>query len=179
MLEKKEGVIDLNIKEKPLDRLHRWAFNLYPAHWFSGGRMKFIAEDYSFCRVWIKKTWRTRGVFGNIFGGNLYAGIDAMPLALLHKRLGHKRFVLWDRSGEIRYLKPAFCKVLVADITLDESSFNAALADIEQGNAGNVTFEFSICCPNGTPYASVTKVVHMECRKRFNARKKPAQPHTA
>lgn len=95
-----------------------------------------------------------------------------MPLALLHKKLGHKRFVLWDRSGEIRYLKPAFCKELFADIVIDEKSFRAALDDIEKGEAGNVTFQFSICCPNGTPYASVTKLVHMECRERFNARKK-------
>lgn len=159
------------LREKPFDTLQRWLFNCYPAHWFSGGKMAFLSSDYRYCKVILRKNWRTRGLFGNIFGGNLYAGIDAMPMALLKKRLGHDRFVVWDRSGEINYLKPAYCKMLVAEIHLPDEIFNVAMSQIEQGEAAHITFSFDLTCPRGTLYARVTKVVHVECKTRFLKRK--------
>lgn len=171
-----------SLREKPLDRFQRWLFNIYPAHWFSGGRMQFISSDYRHCRVYLRKNWRTRGLFGNIFGGNLYAGIDAMPMALLQKRIGHKRFVLWDKTGEIRYVKPAYCKLLIADIHLPDEVFGEAMTKIGAGEPAEVPFSFSLTCPDGKVYATVHKTIHVECRKRFNDRKQQKsqrvkQPH--
>lgn len=158
-------------REKPADRFARWRFNAQPAHWLSGGEMRFIASDYSHCRVWIKNTWLTRGPAGTIFGGNLYAGVDAAPAMLLKKRLGHQRVVLWDTHGEIHHLKKAAQPLLIADIHLPGDAFEKALATLERGESAEIKFEFYLCCAQGIPYVRIVKTIHMEHRKRSMALK--------
>ena len=49
--------------------------------------------------------WRTRNIYGTLFGGALYAATDPLYAMLIKVGLG-KDYIARDKAGTIRYLKP-------------------------------------------------------------------------
>ncbi len=113
-------------------RLGRWAhthprgfrhiLNLYPAYRGTGGRVTFIANDWSQMRVKLRLNWRTRNYVGTIFGGSIYGCIDPMFMFMLIHRLG-PAYTVWDKGAEVRFRRPgrgtlyAVCRMPDAEIT--------------------------------------------------------------
>ncbi len=98
-----------------IGRLGKWAhdhpagfrhlLNHYPAYRGTGGRVTFIAKDWSEMRVKLPLNWRTRNYVGTIFGGSLYGCIDPMFMFMLIHRLGPD-YTVWDKGATIRFRKP-------------------------------------------------------------------------
>ena len=86
-------------------RLLRWKFNLFPAYRGTGARIDYIADDFREIRVRLRLSWRTRNAVGTIFGGSMYGAVDPVYMIMLMRLLG-REFVVWDKSAEIRFLKP-------------------------------------------------------------------------
>lgn len=59
------------MSESFASRRLRWRFNLSPAYRGTGGRITYIAGDFSEVRVRLPLSWRTRSYVGTIFGGGL------------------------------------------------------------------------------------------------------------
>jgi acyl-coenzyme A thioesterase PaaI-like protein len=97
----------------------RWGFNLHPAYRGSGGRVTFIAADWSEIRVRLPLGWRTRNIVGTIFGGSLYGAVDPMFMIMLMKRLG-SAYEVWDKAARIRFRRPGR-STLTARFTLPAS----------------------------------------------------------
>jgi acyl-coenzyme A thioesterase PaaI-like protein len=93
------------VRESWKTRLLRWKFNLFPALRGTGGRIEFIASDYSYIRVRLPLNWRTRNYVGTIFGGSIYGAIDPIYMVMFILMLG-KEYVVWDRAAQIDFLKP-------------------------------------------------------------------------
>jgi hypothetical protein len=100
----------------------RWAFNLFPAYRGTGGRVTYIAADWSEVRVKLPLNWRTRNYVGTIFGGSLYGAVDPFCMIQLIKRLGPE-YVVWDRAASIRFRKPGrgtlFARFVIEDEELE------------------------------------------------------------
>lgn len=62
-------------------RVFRWGFNFFPAYRGTGGRIAYIADDFSEIRVKLPLSWRTRNYVGTIYGGSMYGAVD--PLNML------------------------------------------------------------------------------------------------
>ncbi len=86
-------------------RLMRWAFNFFPAYRGSGGRVEYIAADWSEVRIQLPLNWRTRNYVGTIFGGSIYGAVDPFYMVMLIKRLGPE-YVVWDKAANVRFKKP-------------------------------------------------------------------------
>lgn len=67
-------------------RWFRGGMNFWPCYRGTGGRLTFIASDWSEVRVKLGLSWRTRNYVGTIFGGSLYAAVD--PFLARPKGLG-------------------------------------------------------------------------------------------
>lgn len=152
----------LPMKENPLDRFMRMAFNFLPSRWVSGGSMRFISKDHLFCRVWIKKTWLTTTRSGEISIGNMYSGVSDAALFLLNKRLAHHDVEATMQSVQICYLRPATVTVLIADIHLDEEQLSDALANVTREGKGGIHLVFSLRCPKSDIYAEIEQVIHIK-----------------
>jgi hypothetical protein len=162
-------------KEKKLTTLSRIAFNLYPAHLMTGGRLLYFSPCNRRALMTLPKTWRTRGLLGNIFGGNMYAAIDAIPMVLMFKNIDRKRFLMWDKSGHIHYKKPAYCKRLYASLDISEEEQTLIIDTLEREGQYDFHIQFSLVCSKGHVYANVDKVVHLECKQRFAERRNAKQ----
>ena len=100
-------------------RMQRWIFNFFPAFRGTGGRITFIASDYSEVRVRIPLSWRTRNYVGTIYGGSMYGAVDPFYMIQLMKRLGPE-FIVWDKSASIRFRRPGRSELYARFLMPDE-----------------------------------------------------------
>jgi acyl-coenzyme A thioesterase PaaI-like protein len=102
-------------------RLFRVFLNLYPAFRGTGGRVTYIAPDWSEMRIKLPLNWRTRNYVGTIFGGSLYASMDPHFMFMLMHRLG-PGYLVWDKAASIRFRRPgrgtltAVCRMPDAEV---------------------------------------------------------------
>ena len=83
----------------------RWGFNFFPAYRGTGGRVIYIADDWSEVRVKLPLNWRTRNYVGTIYGGSIYGAIDPIYMLMLMRILGDG-YVVWDKAANVRFRKP-------------------------------------------------------------------------
>lgn len=112
-------------------RLWRWGFNFFPAYRGTGGRVTFIASDWTEIHVTVPLNWRTRNYVGTIFGGSMYGALDPMYMLMLIKILGPK-YVVWDKTAAIRFRRPGrerlFASFVVTAADVDEIRSGVAAA---------------------------------------------------
>ena len=149
-------------------RMMRWAFNFFPAFRGSGGRVTYIADDWSEVRVKVPLNWRTRNYVGTIFGGSIYGAVDPFYMVMLINRLG-PAYIAWDKAATVRFKKPGrgtlSAKFLVP---------NEELRAIEQALANGVAsvdrvYQVDLTDASGAVVATVEKVVYIR-RKDSQAR---------
>ncbi len=150
------------MQESLRTRLYRWGFNLWPCIRGTGGRVAFIASDWSEVRVRLPLSWRTRNYVGTIFGGSLYAAVDPFYMLMLIHRLG-PAYVVWDKAASIRFRKPGR-STLAATFRLED----AEVADIrrllaEQPKVDR-TYTVQLLDTEGVLHAEVQKVIHISVR---------------
>ena len=86
-------------------RVLRWVFNLWPTFRFAGVRVRAIANDFTAATVELRLGLLNRNYVGTAFGGTLYAMTDPFYMLMMMRQLG-AGYVVWDRAGAVRYLKP-------------------------------------------------------------------------
>ena len=86
-------------------RMLRWVFNLWPTFRFAGVRVRAIATDFTAATVELRLGLLNRNYVGTAFGGTLYAMTDPFYMLMMMRQLG-AGYVVWDRAGAVRYLKP-------------------------------------------------------------------------
>lgn len=86
-------------------RRFRWGFNLFPAYRGTGGRVRYISDDFREVHVEIPLSWRTRNYVGTIYGGSIYGAVDPIYMLMLIKILGPE-YIVWDKAAKIRFRKP-------------------------------------------------------------------------
>ena len=96
----------------------RLRFNLFPTFRHTGVRLAYISENHRAVRVALPLNQNTRNIYGTLFGGAIYAAVDPLYALLIKSSLG-KDYIVWDKAGTIRYLKPAR-SVLFADCSISE-----------------------------------------------------------
>lgn len=158
-------------KEGLKDKITRYGFNAFPSNLFTGGQVTYISPCKTELLVTQKRNWRTRGLFGNIFGGLMYAAIDTLPMVLLNFNIDRKKYLMWDKSGEIIYKKPAYCKYLFTHILITPEHIKQINDELENNGVCNAEFRFDIVDGNEVVYASIFKVVHIEDKAQYHARK--------
>src|SRR5271166_3241786 len=87
------------------NKLRCWPFYISPCYRGTGGRLTYIAEDWSEIHLELPLSRRTRNYVGTIFGGSIYSAVDPIYMLMLIHRLG-KQFVVWDKAATIQFKKP-------------------------------------------------------------------------
>lgn len=151
------------MRESFESRLLRWKFNLFPAYRGTGGRVRFIAADFREVRVEVPLSFRTRNVFGTIFGGSMYAAVDPIYAIMLIRNLG-RDYIVWDKTASIRFRKPGRT-TLSALFTLSADE----LETIEELTAGgdpiDRSYEVDLVDADGVVHASIEKVIYVRRRR--------------
>jgi len=148
--------------ESPRTRLARHLFNLAPVYRGTGGRVRYIASDWSEVRVEVPLSWRTRNYVGTIYGGSLYGAVDPFYMIMLIERLG-PGYVVWDREATIRFLRPGRT-TLAARFAVDDGELSAIRAALETTRSVDRRYEIELADREGNVHATVEKVVYVRRR---------------
>jgi hypothetical protein len=149
--------------------LYRLAFNHWPCYRGSGGRVRFIAADWSEVRVRLPLSWRTRNYVGTIFGGSMVAAVDPFFMIMLIHRLG-PGYVVWDKAATVRFRKPGR-GTLTARMTLPDGEEAAIRGALAGARSVDRTYRVELVDAAGLVHAEVDKVVHV--RLRYNVQPTP------
>lgn len=137
----------------------RRLLNLWPPFRGAGIRVKEIAPDFRAVTVELRMRTLNRNFVGTHFGGSLFAMTDPFFMIMMMQNLG-KDYVVWDKEGTVRFLKPAKGTV-TARLTLAAESIEFARAATEGGAKHEPVFSADVVDAAGVVVANVEKTLHI------------------
>ena len=142
----------------------RRLFNLWPP--FRGMGVKVVELDPGFRHATVELRMRllNRNYVGTHFGGSLFAMADPWFMILMMHRLGEE-YVVWDKAGSVRFLKPARGTV-TARFEMPEESVAQARERTAGGGKHEPVFKAAIVDAQGVTVAEVEKTLHIRRKKK-------------
>lgn len=113
--------------------LTKTALNLFPPLLFNRIILKEISDDFLEMKVIIRRALFNINLHKTIFGGTIFSACDPyFPTMYYHifSRKKKRKLIIWLKSAEIEYLKPAdssltlYFKITKEDILLAEKNLN-------------------------------------------------------
>lgn len=141
----------------------RRMFNWWPPFRGAGIRVREIAPDFRSATVELRMKLLNRNYVGTHFGGSLFAMTDPFFMILMMKNLGPD-YVVWDKQGTVRFLKPARGTV-TARFQLPEERISEARAATASGEKFEPVFRVDIVDSEGVTVADVEKTLHIRKRR--------------
>lgn len=141
----------------------RRLFNWWPPFRAAGIRVREIAPDFRSATVELRMRLFNRNYVGTHFGGSLFAMTDPFFMVLMMKNLGPE-YVVWDKQGTVRFLKPARGTV-TARFHLPGERIEEARSATASGGKFEPAFRVDIVDAEGVTVADVEKVLYIRRRK--------------
>ena len=133
--------------------------NWYPPYIGAGIKLKKVNQDKTRMEVELRKTWFNKNLFGTHFGGSLYAMCDPFYVFIVHNYLG-RGYVVWDKSAEIKFIKPGTGKVK-AIFEISQEKLLELKAEVDNNGKHTVFFETIITNEDQEVVAKVRKEIYM------------------
>lgn len=150
----------------------RLLLNVWPCIFSAGGRVTYLADDFSKLRVELPLSWRTRNYVGTIYGGSLYASTDPFYMLMLLQLLG-KDHVVWDKGCTIRFKRPATSTV-TADFEITPEMLAQVKRALKVSGETEFTWTVQYRDRSGAVYAQFDKVLYV-ATKSFYKQKQSAR----
>ena len=141
----------------------RRLFNFWPPFRAAGIRVREIAPDFRSATVELRMRLLNRNYVGTHFGGSLFSMTDPFFMILMMKNLGPE-YVVWDKQGTVRFLKPARGTV-TAKFHMPAERIEEARRATSAGEKFEPVFSVDIVDEAGVTVADVEKTLYIR-RKR-------------
>ena len=162
---------------EPRESLHVWfrrlAFNFFPAFRATGARVIYISEDLRKLRIKLPLGFRTRNIHGTLFGGAMYGATDPLYAILVKVALG-PGYIIWDKSGAIRYKKPGR-STLYAECSLSDSQVASMRKKLETEASVDLNYEIELIDVRGVVHAVVQKTIYVARKEAYKSRQETAR----
>ena len=156
-------------------RRFRLLLNLWPPFLFAGIRVTRIDDGFRHARVELRQHWFNRNYVGTHFGGSLFAMTDPFWMLLTMRALGNG-YMVWDKAGEIEFIRPGRGTVHAA-FDLDDATVETILAATADGSKHLHWFTTDVLDASGVPVARVRKQVYVRLKRR-GGQSEPADDST-
>ena len=90
--------------------IYRYGFNWSPMYRRSTAKIIEVSDDLHKVIISMKPNWKNRNFVGTIFGGSMLSATDPIYMIQLMQILGED-YVVWDKSVEAYYKKPAKSRI--------------------------------------------------------------------
>ena len=123
-----------NFRKKISPRNAKILLNLYPPFIFNRIKIQSISKDFTEVKVKIKKSIWNKNMAGTIFGGTLFSAADPF-IAVMYWQIFsirfNKKIIVWLKSAEIVYKKPAATDMYLY-FKIDEEEIALAKKDLDE-----------------------------------------------
>ncbi|MBY0370241.1 DUF4442 domain-containing protein [bacterium] len=148
--------------------LYRLVLNFWPCIRATGGRVTYLAPDFTRLKVRLKLTWRTRNIVGTIYGGSLYASTDPFYMLMLMEILGDD-YIVWDKGCTIRFKKPAK-ETLFAEFHITPAMLADVRAKVAAQEYANFTWTVQFKSASGDVFTEFDKVLYVCTKESYKKR---------
>jgi acyl-coenzyme A thioesterase PaaI-like protein len=166
------GSPSATVSERSRESLRTWfrrlQFNLFPAFRGTGARVVYIGENLRSIRIKLPLNWRTKNIYGTLFGGAMYAATDPLYAILIKVGLG-PGYIVWDKAGAIRYRRPGRA-ALYAECSISDAELQDLRARLETEPSVDLDYEIPLVDGDGVVHAVVMKTIYV-ARKESYVRK--------
>jgi len=145
------------------NKLRCWSFYAFPCYRGTGGRLKYIAQDWSEVQLELPLSWRTRNYVGTIFGGSIYSAVDPIYMLMLIHRLGPE-FIVWDKAAKIEFQKPGR-ETLHARFAIGDQELAAIRSALALQRSVDRAYVIELVDGSGTVCARVEKLIYIKRRE--------------
>jgi hypothetical protein len=139
--------------------IFRPGINLWPPFLGAGIRVTRVSDDYRNIDVVCRLGRFNRNFFGTQFGGSLYAMTDPFFALMMLHNLGPD-YVVWDKAGAIRFLRPARGDAF-ASFKLPKSAVDRARKATADGARHEPEFHVRVVDDAGVVVAEVDKTLYI------------------
>ncbi len=137
----------------------RLILNCWPPFLGAGIHVKEIKPDFSFARVTLAFRWYTKNYMRTQFGGSLYTMTDPFFALMLMMRLG-SNYLIWDKYGEINYIKPGRKRVY-ADFVITEEQLETIRVEVHTSGKALSVFVTELYDEEEQLIAKVKKTIYI------------------
>jgi acyl-coenzyme A thioesterase PaaI-like protein len=142
----------------------RLGMNLWPPFLFAGIRVVELSDDYRYAKVRLRMHRWNRNYVGTHFGGSLFAMTDPFWMLLVLHHVGRDHLV-WDRAGEIEFVKPGRGTVY-AEFRLTDEHLAEVRSLAADGGRALVWFDTDVVDEHGEVVARTRKQVYARRKQR-------------
>ncbi|MDI9818020.1 MULTISPECIES: DUF4442 domain-containing protein [unclassified Legionella] len=139
----------------------RIILNCWPPFWGAGIKVETISKDFSFARVSMAYRWYNKNYMRTQFGGSLYSMTDPFFALMLIHKLG-PGYVVWDKQGEIDYIKPGKSRVY-ADFHISKEQLEEVREAAKNNRKHFPVFSVDIYDQSKQVIATVKKTLYVRC----------------
>lgn len=151
-------------------KLFKVGFNLSPMYRRSTGRLTEVSPDLLKVKIKIPLSYKNRNYVGSIYGGSLYSATDPIYMVQLINILGED-YVVWDKSSEIKYKRPAK-KVALATFEFTNQEIENIKERVTKEKEFDLVKELLITGPNDEVYCELTKVLYVADKAYYKQKRK-------
>lgn len=151
--------------------LFKHGFNYSPMYRRSTARIVAISKDLLNVTIKLPISYKNKNYVNSIFGGSMFAAVDPIPMVQLMHLLGDD-YVVWDKSAEIYFKKPAK-ETLYADFIYTTIEVNAILNRVATEKEMEVTKVTQLTNFDRTIiYCEVRKTIYIADKSFFKEKKR-------
>ncbi|WP_339887042.1 DUF4442 domain-containing protein [uncultured Flavobacterium sp.] len=145
-------------------------FNLSPMYKRSCGKITFVSDDLLLVKIKIPLTYKNRNYVGSMFGGSLFSATDPIYMIQLMYVLGND-YVVWDKSSDIRFKKPAYENAYVTfEFSLEEIETIRKRVEVEQ--EVNYIKNLLITNREGVVFTELNKTLYISSKTHYKEKRK-------
>jgi len=141
----------------------RTILNLYPPYLGAGIHVDNITEDWRQIDVSMQLRWYNRNVVRTHFGGSLYSMVDPHLMLMLMQLLGEK-YIVWDKSAEIDFIRPGKGKVF-ATLKISDEDLKNIYDGVERRGKFLPKFEVKIVDKVGKTVCRIIKTLYIRKKR--------------
>lgn len=161
----------------PRNKLFKHGFNLSPMYRRSTGKVVEVSEDLLKVKIKIPLSWKNRNYVNSIFGGSMFSAVDPIPMVQLINLIGDD-FVVWDKSAEIIFKKPAR-ETLYAEFTYSNEELNDIREQVNHENEITIKKHTRLTNKSGSVvFCEIVKTLYIADKAYYKAKKVAGKSHT-
>jgi acyl-coenzyme A thioesterase PaaI-like protein len=145
-------------------------FNISPMYRRSTAKILSVSENIHHVKIVIPLSYKNKNYVGTIFGGSLFSATDPIFMIQLINILGND-YVIWDKSSNIRFKRPANQNAFV-DFIFTTEDIDQIKNDVAQNREINITKTLQIVSKTGTVFAEVDKVIYISSKEYYKEKLK-------
>ena len=84
----------------------KYGFNLSPMYRRTSAKVVYISQDFLKIQIKLPFSYKNANYVNTIFGGSMFSAVDPFPMTQLMNLIGDD-YVVWDKSAEIFFRRPA------------------------------------------------------------------------